>query len=199
LPSEEDLVWLLENDADLVADDCQAMMRKADELSCAAAEAEAAGRDALTLEAQAMDMAERAVYLADRLQLPHLQATALLNLATLVGPTPKALDMLHKALALADDNEDLILVCIALGKIAAVHCKLGDVDAGLECLETTRKVAVAHEMLWLLGLVYCSYTELLIEHGEDEKVAALLPPFPSPSPYSLFSPPPPSPTPPLSL
>jgi len=51
------------------------------------------GRDSLTLESQALDMAQNAVYLADKLNKPMLQGAALLNVATLMGPSPKTLQV----------------------------------------------------------------------------------------------------------
>jgi len=60
-------------------------------------------------------------------------------------------------------------VCLILGKAAALEACLGDVDGALASLEAARKIAVAQDMAWMMGLVYCSYTELLVQHGEEEK------------------------------
>ena len=77
--------------------------------------------------------------------------------------------MLEKASVIADECGDAVQICMILGKAAAMEASLGDVDSALVSLETARKLAVAQELAWVLGLVYCSYTELLIEHGEDDK------------------------------
>jgi len=77
--------------------------------------------------------------------------------------------MLEKVMGIAEEHKDIYLVCLVLGKKAAAQAEMGDVDAALLSLETARKMAVSHELVWMLGFVYCSYTDLLLEHGEDDK------------------------------
>ena len=169
LPPEDDLEWQLDNDPDVVIEDCQRMMGTSAELHAQAERAAAAGRDSVALEAQAMDMANNAVYLAGRVQVDPLEATALVNLATLLGASTKALQVLDKAMAVAERHEDMVLVCVVLGKRAAVLLTLGDVDAALGCLEQARKIAVAQDLVEVLALVYASYSSMLMLHGEDDK------------------------------